>query len=218
MRIGIDARITYYARGGIRNYILHLLEALAPLDSDTEYRVLYSRKDRPPLVPGPNFRPVVAWTPSHHRLERWTLGVEVARQRLDLLHCPDFIPPAFGAPRSVVTVHDLNFLYYPRFLTAESRRYYNWQIKWAVQKADHILADSHATKADLTTLLSVPGEKVTVVHLAADRAFRPLPGEETRPVLAQYPVHPVSRISALRGHAGATQEPAWLAASLSAAA
>ena len=190
MRIGIDARITYYARGGIRNYVLHLLEALAPLDGDTEYRVLHSRKDRAPLIPGPNFRPVVCWTPAHHRLERWSLSVEVARQRLDLLHCPDFIPPAFGAPRSVVTIHDLNFLYYPRFLTAESRRYYNRQIEWAVQKAEHILADSHATKADLTSLLSVPAENVTVVHLAADRAFRPLLDEETRPVLAQYTLSP----------------------------
>jgi hypothetical protein len=39
-------------------------------------------------------------------------------------------------------VHDLNFLYYPQFLTTESRRYYNNQIERAVQVANHILADS----------------------------------------------------------------------------
>ena len=190
MRIGIDARIVHYARGGIRNYVLHLLDALAPLDEDTDYCVLRSRKERNPSLPGSNFRRVACWTPPHHPLERTALGVEIARLRLDLLHSPDFIPPAGGAGRSVITVHDLNFIYYPQFLTAESRRYYNQQIEWAVQRADHILADSHATKSDLALLLGVPPEKVTVAHLATDPAFRPLPDRETRRALARYDLAP----------------------------
>ena len=78
MIIGIDARIVYYARGGVPNYVLHLLEALAALDADTDYCILHSRKDRNPPLPGPNFYPVACWTPSHHRLERWALGVETS--------------------------------------------------------------------------------------------------------------------------------------------
>jgi glycosyltransferase involved in cell wall biosynthesis len=190
MRIGIDARIVHYARGGIRNYVLHLLDALAPLDGHTDYYVLHSRKDHDPPLPGPNFHPVACWTPSHHRLERWALGAEVARLGLDLLHTTDFIPPALGHRRSVVTVHDLNFLYYPQFLTAESHRYYNQQIEWAVGHADHVLADSHATRSDLISLLSVPPEKITVVHLAADPAFCPLTEADTRRAAAQYGLEP----------------------------
>jgi glycosyltransferase involved in cell wall biosynthesis len=190
MRIGIDARIVHYARGGIRNYVLHLIEALAPLDADTEYHVLHSRKDPDPPLPGPNFHPFACWTPSHHRLERWGLGGEVARLRLDLLHTTDFIPPAFGYRHSVITVHDLNFLYYPQFLTTESRRYYNQQISWAVQHADHILADSHATKSDLISLLDLPPEKVTVVHLAADPSFRPIPAPKRQRTASQYQLEP----------------------------
>ncbi|MFQ6101414.1 MAG: glycosyltransferase family 4 protein [Anaerolineae bacterium] len=190
MRIGIDARIVHYARGGISNYVLHLLGALAALDADTDYRVLHSRKDRNPPAPGPNFYPVACWTPCHHRLERWALGLEAARLRLDLLHSSDFIPPAFGYHRSVTTIHDLNFLYYPQFLSAQSLRYYNQQIGWAVRRADHILADSRATKSDLVSLLDVEPEKVAVVYLAADPAFRPLPEAEARRVAAQYGLEP----------------------------
>jgi len=186
MRIGIDARIAHYARGGIRNYVLHLLDALALLDVDTDYYVLHSRKGRPPPLAGRNLHPVACWTPSHHRLERWALGFEVARLGLDLLHTVDFIPPALGTRRSVITVHDLNFLHYPQFLTAESRCYYNQQIEWAVRHADHILADSHATKSDLISLLDVPVSKVTVVHLAADPAFRPLAEADVQRVAARY--------------------------------
>jgi glycosyltransferase involved in cell wall biosynthesis len=69
-------------------------------------------------------------------------------------------------------VHDLNFLLFPEFLTAESRRYYNGQIEWAVDAADHILADSHHTRLDLIERLAVRPEKITTVHLAAAEVFK----------------------------------------------
>jgi glycosyltransferase involved in cell wall biosynthesis len=190
MRIGIDARIVHYVRGGIPNYVLRLIEALAELDADTDYYVLHSRKDATPPIPGPNFHPVACWTPPHNRLERWALGAEIARLGLDLLHTTDFVPPALGYRRSVITVHDLTFLHYPQFLTAESRRYYNQQISWAVRRADHILADSYATKSDLGSMLDVDPEKVTVVHLAADPAFRPLTDGQVVPIAARYGLQP----------------------------
>jgi len=190
MRIGIDARIIAYRRGGIANYVRHLIPALAALDPETDYRVLRHRRDRTRSEAGPNVRRATVWTPCHHRLERWALGVEITPLRLDLLHSPDFIPPAFGARHFVITVHDLNFLYYPQFLTAESRRYYNDQIAWAVAHADHILADSEATRADLIRLLHVPPEKVTTVHLGIDPVFRPLPPDPVRETLARYGLTP----------------------------
>jgi glycosyltransferase involved in cell wall biosynthesis len=190
MRIGIDARIVAYRRGGIASYIVHLLPALAALDAQSVYFALRSPRDRTPGEAAANVRRARVWTPPHHRLERWTLGLEVARLQLDLLHSTDSIPPARGARRFVVTVHDLNFLYYPQFLTAESRRYYNDQIAWAVGRADHILADSEATRRDLHHLLGVPLEKVTTVYLAADPAFRPLPAAEVERALASYGLTP----------------------------
>jgi len=190
VRIGIDARLIAYRRGGISNYTRHLLSALADLDPETDYRVLRHRRDRTRREAGANFRRATMWTPCHHRLERWALGVEIAPLRLDLLHSPDFIPPAFGACRFVITVHDLNFLYYPQFLTAESRRYYNDQIAWAVARADHILAVSETTRADLIRLLGVPSEKVTVTYEGVLPAFRPLPPAVVQETLSRYNLHP----------------------------
>lgn len=174
MRIGIDARLTYYRQGGIAAYARRVIEALARLDRDPAYVILHSRKDRLTLAHGENFRRASLWTPCHHRLEAWALGTELLPLRLDVLHSPDFIPPRWGARRFVITIHDLNFLHYPQFLTAESRRYYNDQIRRAVAQADHILADSEATRADLAALLDVPQSRVTVHMLGVDEAFRPL--------------------------------------------
>jgi glycosyltransferase involved in cell wall biosynthesis len=184
MRIGIDARLPYYSQAGISRYVQRLVRDLPQLDSAAEWIIIQSRKDPRTLSAG---RRRDAWTPCHHRLERWSLGVELLPQRLDLLHSPDFIPPAFGASRMVITVHDLNFFFFPQFLTTDSLRYYADQIEWAVTRADHVLADSHRTRADLIELLNLPPTKVTAVHLAADERFRPV---SDLPELRRYGLSP----------------------------
>ncbi|MHB8628220.1 MAG: glycosyltransferase family 4 protein [Aggregatilineales bacterium] len=181
-RIGIDARLTAYRTGGIAEYMRALIRELALLDSESRYLILHTRRAAETLTPASNFCRVTTWTPCHHRLERPALGVETARLRLDLLHSPDFIPPLrlpiVGARRTVITIHDLNFLYYPQFQTPDSLRYYAGHIQTAVKQADHILADSEATKADICTLLNVPPDRITVHLLGINPDFRPLPTDE----------------------------------------
>lgn len=189
MRIGLDLRLHAYAPGGISRYARHLAQALARQVSPETLTLIPHRWESAPLeIPGA--RCYRAWTPPHHRLERYALGAEIFPLRLDLFHATDFIPPAWGARRFVITVHDLNFLHYPQYLTADARRYYNAQIAWAVARADAILADSHATRRDLECLLHVPPEQVTVAHLAADAVFRPLDAAAVASVLRRYGLEP----------------------------
>lgn len=179
MEIALDARLVYYRRySGIGQYIVHLAEQIPGLDPKRRYTILHSRKDRtPPHHPAARLQAL--WTPCHHRFEQLALPLELARLRLDLLHSPDFIPPFTGHFRRIITVHDLNFLIYSQFLTADSRRYYSDQIERAVAVADHILADSHATRLDLIKLLNVPEVKITVVWLAPNaRVYRVLEPDE----------------------------------------
>jgi glycosyltransferase involved in cell wall biosynthesis len=185
MRIAIDARLTYYSQAGISHYIQRLVRELPRLDPAVHWSVLQSHRDGRTLDAE---RRIDILTPCHHRLERWALGVELLPRRFDLLHAPDFIPPAFGAGRMVITVHDLNFVHFPQFLTSDSLRYYAGQIRWAIRRADHILADSHHTRQDLLSLLDAPADKVTTVHLAADARFRPL--SQPGPALARYGLEP----------------------------
>ncbi len=185
MRIGIDLRLHAYAPGGIAHYARRVAEHLIPRVPAGTLSLVRHRREREPVL-SEGVGDIRAWTPPHHRLERWSLGTELALKKFDLFHSPDFIPPAWGSRRFVITVHDLNFLYYPQYLTPEARRYYNEQIAWAVAHADAILADSHATRKDLIELLQVPAEKINVVHLAADNTFQPLPADELAAGLKHY--------------------------------
>ena len=176
MRIGVDARLYYYQPAGIGLYTARLLTALAALDragSQNDYVVLQSRKDSTTIAAGPRFHRRSLWTPPHHRWEQSILPLELAPLGLDLLHSPDFIPPFRWHGRSIITVMDLAFLRFPHLLTDESRRYYG-QVSRAIERADAILAISQSTRNDLVTMLNAPAAKITVTHLAADPACRPV--------------------------------------------
>ncbi len=178
MRIGIDARLVYYSQAGITQYTLRLIQGLAEIDRENEFIILQSRKDKHTIVVDkPNFKRVSLWTPSHHRLEQYTLHLEISRLELDVLHSPDFIPPFHSNCKSIITIHDLAFLLYPHFLTRESARYYG-QIDQAVKRADHIIAVSESTKRDTTRLLGVPEHKITVIYESANRIYHPVNDHE----------------------------------------
>ncbi len=173
MRIGVDARLVYYHQAGIGQYILRLMQALAQINRDDEFILFKSRKDKTQIVQQSNFKIQKLYTPSHHRVEAWAISVELAPYRLDVLHSPDFIPPALLRCPSVITVHDLAFLKYPQLLTRASARYYG-QVEIAASRADHIIAVSQSTKRDTVQLLGVPEEKITVIYEAAHPLFTPI--------------------------------------------
>jgi glycosyltransferase involved in cell wall biosynthesis len=173
MRIGIDARLVFYQKAGIGQYISRLVQALAEADRQDEFVIYQSRRDSSRLVDAPNFTRRSLLTPSHHRFERQALSVELFADGLDMLHSPDFIQPAYIRFPSVITVHDLAFLLYPRFLTKQSARYYG-QVDLASRQAKQIVAVSQSTKRDIIRLLGVPADRVTVIYEAANPIFRPL--------------------------------------------
>jgi glycosyltransferase involved in cell wall biosynthesis len=179
VRIGIDARLVFYHQAGIGQYILRLTQALAQINRDDAFVIFKSRKDKTPIVAQPNFKRQKMWTPSHHRFERLAMSLELAPFALDILHSPDFIPPAWTRCPSVITMHDLAFMLYPRFLTRDSARYYG-QVDVAARQADHIIAVSESTKRDTIRLLGVPEAKITVIYEAAHPLFELIAADGAR--------------------------------------
>jgi glycosyltransferase involved in cell wall biosynthesis len=99
----------------------------------------------------------------------WFLGA-----RPDLLHATDFVLPPTRARRTILTVHDLAFLFYPEAAMPGLQRYLNVVAPRSVARADALIADSEHTRRDLMQQWNVAADKVTVVQGAVDHArFRP---------------------------------------------
>lgn len=166
MLIGIDAsRAATAHRTGTEWYSLRVIQGLLRL-AEARHRVrLYSNGPLPPeLFPGAEARSIPfrrLWT--HARL-----SAEMLLHRPDALFVPAHVLPLIHPRASVVTVHDLGYLYYPEAHRDADRRYLDWSTRWNAAQAAAVLADSEATKADLVRAYGARPEKIHVVYLGRD--------------------------------------------------
>ena len=168
MLIGIDAsRATRAERTGTENYALHLIQALLALDHANAYR-LYVQQPPP-----------VGLFASQAQVRQidvprlWTLlglSAEMLRAAPDVLFVPAHVLPLVHPRRSVVTVHDLGYHYFPEAHTRAQRAYLAWSTRYAVRHASRLIAVSQATKNDLVRLYGADEQRVDVVHHGVDRA------------------------------------------------
>lgn len=198
MRIGIDVTSALTQGGGIGRYTRELVQAVVELNSENQFR-LFSAKP-PAALPVANPIPKaknVTFCPAPLD-ERWLyrlwyrlrlpFPVQWVTGSLDLFHSPDFVlPPVLGAIPTLLTVHDLSFIHFPETFPQRLVSYLNQVVPWSVGRASHILADSEATKHDLTTLWQVPPEKISVLYSGVHERFQPVhDGQKVTAVRQKY--------------------------------
>jgi glycosyltransferase involved in cell wall biosynthesis len=180
--IALDARLVGYA-AGIARYTVLLADALAKLDQAEQYVILRGRRARAVRIGGPRALQRHALTPPHHRLERWTLPIDLLSKKPwpSLLHSVDHVAPYWGPWRSVVTLHDLAFMLYPATHAPASRAYYAATGE-SVRHAERVIAVSQRTASDAVRLLGVDPSRIRVVHEAAAPGFSPRPRDDLAPL------------------------------------
>jgi glycosyltransferase involved in cell wall biosynthesis len=92
----------------------------------------------------------------------------------DALFVPAHVLPLIHPPASLVTVHDLGYLYFPRAHPWRQRLYLDLSTRWNVRDAAHVLADSEATKTDLVARCGAPADKITVAYPGWDETLAPV--------------------------------------------
>lgn len=184
MRIGFDATPAVRQGGGIGRYTRELLQALYAADTTSHYRLFFaSRSPLPHPLPAPrpaNFHARQlpfddVWFARIWHRARLPLPVELITGPIDLFHSPDFtLPPVRRGTRTLLTVHDLSFIRDPDSAVPVLRQYLNAVVPRSVARADHVLADSQATRADLIELYHTPAEKISVLYSGVNAVFRPI--------------------------------------------
>jgi len=120
----------------------------------------------------------------------WPFG----RYDLDVIHIPHFNLPGIagksrrkGKERIIVTIHDLIYTKFPQYLPFVKRALARPIIKYAIEKADRVIAVSENTKNDIVCLSSSAKEKTDIIYEAADPVFRKINDiNESRRVKEKY--------------------------------
>jgi glycosyltransferase involved in cell wall biosynthesis len=178
-RIAIDYTPAYDQGGGIGRLVRDLITALAIEDTTTPYHLFVAGAKRPqlPPPPGPNFTwhpiPLSAeWMARVWQRARVPLPVTWLTGDVDLYHATDFVlPPVSRGIKTILTVHDLSFVRVPETAAPNLRAYLNRVVPRSIKNANHVIADSQATKDDVCALYGTSPNKVTVLLSGVDPRF-----------------------------------------------
>ncbi|MBP6015995.1 MAG: glycosyltransferase family 4 protein [Candidatus Promineofilum sp.] len=183
--IGFDVTAALTQGGGIGRYTRDLIQALVVEAPDFAYKLFSARPpavmpvaDPLPVAPGVVHYPAPFDERWLYRLwyrARLPLPVQSFTGPLDLFHSPDFVlPPVSGRIPTILTVHDLSFVHYPKTFPPKLVDYLNRVVPWSVARATHILADSESTRRDLQSFWGVAAERITVLYSGVNERFQPV--------------------------------------------
>jgi glycosyltransferase involved in cell wall biosynthesis len=184
--IGLDYTPAYEQSGGIGRYVRELIAALARQDTITPYRLFVSGASSfgLPLFPSQNFvwkstSISPKWLARVWHRARIPLPVECFVGNIDLYHATDFVlPPTLPNTRTLLTVHDLSFVRVPEAASPNLKAYLDQVVPRSVKRANHILADSEATKNDLIEFYGILADSITVLLSGVDMRFHKVYDEE----------------------------------------
>jgi len=186
MKIGFSTFVLQGGGTGVATYIRELLRFLQLEDSENSYDLLMARNEAD-LIPltHPNFKKTLVSPFVNHPLVNlaWhNTALPWSGKKYDLLHIPSARRiPLIKRCKVVATVHDLAaFSVEAKY--GRARMAFNRQlVPEMIRRADHVIAVSHATKADLIRHAGYPEENISVVYSGIDHdLFQPLPAAEAR--------------------------------------
>lgn len=169
MKIGIDAsRAFTKQRTGIEEYSYQVIRHLRK-ELQSEEVFLYIKKNHKIDFDLPD-----KWKIKTIKFPYfWTqigLSLELLFHPVDILFVPAHVVPAIHPQNTIVTIHGLEYEFFPEGYSFWARLYMRWSIKLSCKWAKKIIAVSENTKKDLIKLYKVAENKIEVVYEGMDLA------------------------------------------------
>jgi len=165
MIIGIHAKGAFQKeRTGVEEYVYQLIKHLTMLDesADHKFKLYTPTNSETDLYLPPNFKTEKLFSPFFWTKAR--LSLKMIFNSPDVLFMPANFLPVFYPKKNVVTIHGVEFEYFPEAYSAPMLKHLKTGTKKIVEEATKIIAVSHATKNDLIRFYNADPKKITVIH------------------------------------------------------
>ncbi|MCK4918786.1 MAG: glycosyltransferase family 4 protein [Candidatus Pacebacteria bacterium] len=164
MKIDIDAsRAFIKERTGTEEYSYKLIKNLTILDTSGHQIFLYV-KNREEI----NFKlPENYFIKEIKRNKLWTqlgLSKEMRKNSVDVLFIPAHSIPFVHPKNTIVTIHGLEFKYFPENYSWKERMMLEFNTLLAVKWSKKIIVPSESTKRDLMKFYKVSSERIKVIY------------------------------------------------------
>lgn len=183
IHIGFDAKRAAQNKTGLGNYSRFIIKGLAQYAPSLRLDLFTPDAHRTNSLGGVDklasvdmhFPPTAFWRRCKWLWRTWGVTAMAKEKRVKLFHgLTGELPYGLRSNgiKSVVTIHDLIFLRFPRFYPLIDRWIYRWKMHSACRRADHVLAVSECTKRDIIHYFGTPEEKISVLYQGCDEQFR----------------------------------------------
>ncbi len=176
MKIIFDARVIERHTHGIARFSVNLLDQLLSLDLQNEYLVL----TRFPWVKD-WFQPLarVDWrtvaVPPYNLREQALIPWLLRKDPFDLFFSPTYALPLALASRSILTIHDLIHLIFPRDYGWKYRWYYRLLVHPAVTRSRRVFTVSESSRRDIVAYLGGQNVQIEVIPNGLESFWSPRP-------------------------------------------
>lgn len=167
------------------------MAALLAVDADNDYVAFYNRPAEaridPPLDSVSHLTtnlPTKPWRMSALLAHFVRISQDWLFPQIDLFHATDHLLPRLSEVKSVFTLHDLVFRFYPETHKLLNRWFLTLMMPRFLQAADAVIAVSEWTKKDAIELYGLDEDKVSVIYEGVNPLFRPA-SQETISALRQ---------------------------------
>ncbi len=169
-RVGINALWMVPGRvGGSETYLARLLSGLAERSSEIDYTIfgLAQFSDAHPEL-AKTFK--TAYAPVRGRFKSFRvvgenswLAAQCRVRRIDLMHHAGGTVPLVPTPRPVLTIHDLQYLYYPEYFTRTKLTFLKKMVPRSAEASRLVLTPSEFTRRSVIERLNIDPSIVRVV-------------------------------------------------------
>lgn len=212
MKIGFDGKRAVQNYTGLGNYSRYIADILCHYYPKNDY-ILYAPKKRE------NAR-LCALTEQYKQLclafptsgiwkkfsSLWRvcgMTKQLEIENIDLFHgLSNELPLNIrkSSVKSIVTIHDLIFLRFPKYYHFIDRKIYEYKFRKACENSDRIIAISECTKRDIIQYFKISPDKIDVVYQGCDNSFTlPVSEEKKKEVRKKYqlPEHYILNVGSI---------------------
>jgi glycosyltransferase involved in cell wall biosynthesis len=184
MRIGVNTRL--FVKGkmdGIAWFSYEILKRMVLAHPEHEFVFFFDRPYRSEFVFASNVKPVIVRPPARHPF-LWFLFFEVGirralkREKIDVFFSPDGWLCLGSKVKTLLVIHDLNFVHYPHFNPFWKRLYYRIFFPRFARKAVKIATVSQYSKNDIAQCYQIDPNKICIAYNSVSENFYEISGTE----------------------------------------
>jgi len=177
---------------GFGRYIAEIAPRLAQLLPSVQFYWLFDRKPSPQIPDYANVKKIIIPPPARtiELIKLWNdVAVPLTLKKIQALlyFSPDNHLSLSSNIPQVITIHDINFIRYPKVLPPRTQRFLSKRTPLYLQKAAHVITVSNFSKEEILSVFpNIPPEKISVIYNGVSSIFKPLDPKEIHQIRLQY--------------------------------